>query len=576
MITSPGEGETFYSAPQRFLLSMPITGQVFSRGNPVDPATVEVTLELFGASGEHYETTTRLDDKGFFTSRASMLERDLALPANDAHMDETCGACHQSHVPLTLPLDVTHLVVTVRAEDGRTAQVTRTLRFDHSSYQPMVVTVDGLPGTAPVEVSATTRVYNWRRRTFLAAVSDGQASLSVERLIFADLVYEVSLVPIVVEGTLYTAPTQEVVVRPGEMPPAVTLTARETRGSIAGRVVRGASNEAMAAVVVVLNIATGEGVSASTDDEGRFAFADLPVTEHLLLARTPSGFHLPQRLDLLAAPETETTIHFTPAGGSTLKVRVLCDGVPLPFAEAEVSGLPVAHADPLTGVVELEAVPSEGALAVEIAAAGCYGVVLDSDSRDLGDVALTLRPDTTIVERGGWKLTVPAATQLVEQDDGFTLESGVVWGLAGDTSLRVGEFVLRGPGAYFALERVGASFPRLYVREGEMLAFRDGWDEPVPVTTGQVMVLSDPAARPVDLVSGAGPLLRADAGSVSPFVAAPSPEAVRAQTVNAALVTVAQGFMLAAYGLTFVVAPALLIVGAVILVKTRRRARKSV
>lgn len=578
VISSPGEGETFYTSGS-FQLSMPIAGRVFSYSAPLDPKTVRVSLELIDAAGERASLTVPLDDRGFFNVRASMLSRSGAWPSDDPHAEMVCGECHQAIVGMALPENVTHLVVSAHAADGRSGQATRSLQFDFGTPRDLNVTIDGLPGDSQsiAQVSATTLIYQWRRRTFFSPVVDGQAMLAIEGLAHTDLTYEVSLPPVIQNETLYTAPAQTVLVRAGQDIMPITLVAQPTRGSLAGQIVNGTSSTAgVRAEVLAVDLKTGAGRTAQTDDDGSFAFDDMPVAEHALLARAPGGFHLPQHFDLVKSIAVETTVHLIPAGTAVLQGRVMLNGQPLPFAQATTAGMPTAHADPLTGMFELDGVDADGVLETEITAAGFYGVAVSSAERDLGDIHLVLRPDTRVIERDGWRLYIPNATRLTEDNGAYTLRNGVFWvtgaGAAETALFKAEGFSLQGHSADFAVENIAGALPRLYVSQGDVLVTRAGWDEPLTVSAGQTLTLQAGQARPADLVPGAGALLRQVAGSVARFELAPSPEAQQSAAVSSAVATVAQVFMLLAVFITYIALPLLLIGGGVYFVYRRRRA----
>jgi len=276
--------------------------------------------------------------------------------------------------------------------------------------------------------SMPARSFDWRRRTFYGTVVDGQAAIPVERLTYGDLTYEVWLVPVIVNGTRFTTAPEPVVVRGGqESPASVTLHARPERGSITGTVVDGASGEGLEAALLVVDLASGAAQTTTAAADVHFMFDDLPVAEHALLARRADGFHLPQRHDLAEASTVETRLRLTRAGTAVLRGVVTFEGEPLPFAQAEVEGLPAAQADPMTGAFALDAVAGEGELSVEVAAAGCYGVRLNTTARDLGEITLALHEDTTVIERGGSRLYVPAQSSITRDGDRMVLQGGVLW-----------------------------------------------------------------------------------------------------------------------------------------------------
>ncbi len=577
LLSSPGEGETFYIAPTEFLTSVPVAGRVVSYNAPLQPETVEVTVELVSETGDVSRITTPVEEDGYFEVWASLTSPDALTPVIEIHEQDLCTTCHRAGA-MRMPQQASQVVVRAQAGDGRTARATRRLYIDQGRFRQLTVQLEGLPeGAGGAQVQATALLYDWRRRTFFATLNGGEASLSIEGLSHADLEYQVSLVPFVFQGTLYTTPAESVRVPAGqEALPPLTLAARPVRGVLSGRVVDEASGEGVAAELLAVNLRTGDSQVAVAGPDGAFALDGLAIAEHALWARPTEGYHAPQRLDLRETPATEVVLRLRRAGVDLLRGTVaLEDGYPLPFAQVAVEGLPAAHADPLTGGFEL-AVPDGGeGLSVEVAAAGCYGTRLEASGEDLGEVRLPLQQDTAVVERGGSRLYLPAASQVTRTDDLYTLESGVLWVRAEDEAqapafrVRVGGLTLEGRGADYAVERLAGAPPRLYVRRGEVLVTGEALAEPLSVVAGQLLTLEDEPV-PVAARPGVGPLLRALGGSAARYVAAPSPAAQwRAIAVEVAVVA-ARILMLLAYGITFVVFP-VTVLGVLIVYLRRRR-----
>ncbi|MBN2470631.1 MAG: carboxypeptidase regulatory-like domain-containing protein [Anaerolineae bacterium] len=583
LMASPGEGESFYAAPKGFLLSVPISGQVVSYGEHLDPATVEVTLEFIDMAGDREQLTTTLDSSGFFEVWASIQSFDRPFVSDDPHEIEDCAICHRFEADLVMPEQVMLVSVEARAEDGRTGRAVRNLRLERGNYRDLAVRVEGLPeGADAAQVSASTVIFEWRRRAFYAPISTGEAVVQLEGLAHADLVYEVALEPLVVDGLHYSAAPQAVVVPGGDAaPPAVTLRAHPSMASLSGQVRDGVSGDGIPADVLVVDRLLGRSFAATAAEDGHFAFPELPVAEYTLLARAPGGFHLPRRFDLTDEIDMSTRINLTPAGEGVLSGTVTLEGQPLPFAEVRVPDLPAAYADPLSGAFVLEGAPAGEELAVTVTAPGCYGVQLSGAAQDLGEIALSVHDDTQVITRGGARLYLPAQTAYSDENNVVRLENGVLWvrNVAGAASpplvIEAGGYRLQGEEASFAVEAPGGAHARLYVSEGrvlaaQVLAAQTDENDPIYVMMGQTLVLDSGGAIPVDLIPGAGALLRSEAGITVPFEEAPTQLERASAAAYQLLVIGAKGIMALAYAISYAL-PILFGVGLIILLLRGRK-----
>ncbi len=159
LLASPGEGETFYAASEGFRLSVPIAGQVVSYETPLDPQTVELTVDFIDRAGNSVEITTTLDDSGRFQVWASIMAPDRPFPSDDPHDIEDCSTCHRWDFDLPLPDAITQVVVHARAADGRTGRAARRLRLDRGFHLDLVARVEGLPpGAENAQVNARTLI----------------------------------------------------------------------------------------------------------------------------------------------------------------------------------------------------------------------------------------------------------------------------------------------------------------------------------------------------------------------------------------------------------------------------------
>ena len=207
-LASPGEDETFYIAPNGFLVSVPIAGQVISYGAPLRPDIIELTLELINEAGDVLQVTPPIDEFGHFEVWATITSPDAFLPMTEIREGDLCSSCHQIG-DLSMPAGVTQLVIHVHTGDGRSISTTRSMRLDQGVFRNLPVRVEGLPAeVTDAQIRATTVIYDWRPRTFFADVNDRQAVVSLEGLTYTNLTYDVSLIPVVIDETLYTTSTE--------------------------------------------------------------------------------------------------------------------------------------------------------------------------------------------------------------------------------------------------------------------------------------------------------------------------------------------------------------------------------
>jgi hypothetical protein len=575
-LASPGQGEIFYAAPGGVITSVPISGRVVSYDTPVELETVELTLTLIDNAGATTELQPPVGADGYFHVWATINPRGL-VPILDDHQNDLCLTCHIQG-ELDMPTSVSQLLVHARTPDGLTGSAVRQITLDRGTPRSLGVSVVGLPEAArEARVMASTTIYEWRPRSFYGNLQDGQAAVTVEGLHYADLTYQVALVPILVGDTRYESDPVTVMLRAGTTEaPMVTIIARPVRGTITGRVVDGASREGVGATVLALDLLTGASRTAATAEDGSFELTDLPVSRHVLLAQSSAGFHVPGEYDLRQNTAQEATIHLSSGRSSTLRGTLTLDGHPMPFAQATVAGLIAAQADPLSGAFEVAAVPVEGEIEVEISAAGCFSQRLTSTERDLGTVALALHPATTVLTRGRYRLYLPAATLATHTGGIVGLQQGVLW-VTGDPGgsmpgfeIRVGDYRLSGPGADYAIEALPDALPRLYVSQGEVAAARaDG--EPIMVAAGQTLTLASGVIFPATLVEGAGPLLRSLAGSVAGFELPPTAEEQRDALIKQVVVTIARGFLIGAYAIGYLIMPAAIVIGFALFLRRRLR-----
>ncbi len=576
ILASPGEGETFYTAKSGFRISVPIIGQVISYNRPLHPETVEVTVELVEADGTRSLVAAPLDDSGRFWIWASLLSTGLPYPSMDTHDEEVCGECHRPWADIAMPIDVTEVVVSARAADGRTGQATRRLQFDRGEYREMPVVVEGLPEDSQnVLVRANTILYEWRPRMFYAAVADGQATLSVEGLFHTDLNYTVSMVPQVINGTEYsTEPVTTVVPAGGRADQPIMLMAHPTRGEITGRLVEAGTNHGLQADVLLVNLTGGESQAIEVGEDGTFDISDLDIARYALQAQADGFFHLPYTVNLAEDRSADIRVHLIPGPSGRVEGTVMAGGRPLPFAEAQIAGYPPSQADPLTGHFVINAVDLEEPVTLDVLAAGYYSVRIPDVGTDVGLVELTPLGDTQITQIGQAQLFQPAASVVRHEGNTVILDRGVAWvtGASGaDVRLQVGQYLLQSSDADYGVESLPGALPRLYVSRGEVQVQLLSGGAPRQVAAGQTLALDNDTQRPVDMLPGEGAILRGNAGSVSIFRLAPTADEQRDAAAKQTVTVIAQGFMLLAYLITLVILPlAVIVIGGTYLARRLR------
>jgi hypothetical protein len=106
-----------------------------------------------------------------------------------------------------------------------------------------------------------------------------------------------------------------------------------------------------------------------------------------------------------------------------------------------------------------------------------------------------MRPETRSLSWGSGQVMLPPETRLIEDELHLTLERGWLWGQGGGAaeplriSLETGEIEIES--GRFALEHVPGQEAWFYLIEGQAKLRGKGDSEPVMVSGGQMVVLSD-------------------------------------------------------------------------------------
>ncbi|MBU2611432.1 MAG: hypothetical protein KJ606_10905 [Chloroflexi bacterium] len=243
VIATPGSGAHLYT-PYEIITMIPIDGYIYSETVPL--TEIELQLVVWSGTKQVAILSARPGADGTFSFSAN-IRPGGGEPFPDLDGQKFyCLNCHKKAMTV-LPPDEVLLVVTATTSDGAQASDERLIYVDHSGSASMPVNVlleDGQPAPG-VPLQASTRLYEWRGRTFTAlSGADGQANLQVEALSQVPTTYQIFLPPVVVDGVLYeSVEPVEVTLPPGPTSaPPITLRIRATKGQLSGQITPPSAN----------------------------------------------------------------------------------------------------------------------------------------------------------------------------------------------------------------------------------------------------------------------------------------------------------------------------------------------
>lgn len=494
VIFSPGNGEVVYGQAG---VSFPlvVNGKAYYSG---DLADVDLKLEVLSEKQVvSVLTTVPLPDGSFsfIVGGSKKGTNPVSIKHGSIAGEAPCLACHIDDYSGYLPEQgAFRLLVTMTTSDGLQTFAERLLYVDHGNpiLIPIQVLLEDDQTVMDIPIQASTRLYEWRGRTF-NAVSDtnGKATLTVEALSQIPTTYQISVPPIVVDGVLYeSVEPVEVKLLPGATTaPPVTLRVRAQTGQISGQI----DGLGEPAQVWAIHLPDGSAQTTTTSQQGTFSFSNLRVGEYIITvdpqALAQQGLTLtPSRVDLVQSVDSQVDLTLQPLEGNTLRGLVMDeDGSALPFAWTSV-GMQTHQIDSVSGAYMLFGFPTERAT-LTLTAPGYYSQAQVTDVSTL-DFRLVRRPETESLPWGLGQIVLPSET--VASADGLTIafEQGWLWGAsAGEQPLviQLSEAKIIIPSGRFALERLPAQVAWLYMFEGTAQIQPSAEKLPIEIAAGQMV-----------------------------------------------------------------------------------------
>lgn len=508
-IARPSEGETFYSGESSLVYSMFVKGYVsLADPTPVDDlsqASVRLQVWQDGSLVDEISSRASKDGRFSFSLTVNAENSEQLFPPT---LEPACIVCHfvsNNHLPAGEVL----LKVIASLPDGSQASDERKIYSDQSGKKeiPVRLVLAGEPGRVVpgVIVQATTRLYNWRGRTFLAkSAADGVARLKLESLSEAPTHYLIRVNPVIVDGVRYTSTSAaETTLEHGaagtEM---ITLELTAEMGSLSGKVNPSSETQAASTLARLIHLPDGQFVDTALDAQGEYQFSDVPLGKYLVLAGASgqAWMGVPEQ-DALAFVNLAEDLHpkvdlSLPAySEQILQGRVVsgADSVPFAWVRAEKAGVSQV-VDAQTGEFAFHGLP-QGTETLLVSAPGYYSQVVAVQPGKLGDgfepVMLKEKDQTQKIAWGSGAIIIPPES-LVERGANLVLRSGWLFG-KGDggqaITLRAGEYTIDLQEGRFALEYLPNESAWFMLFEGQaQIGHADGRAS-VQVSGGQMINL---------------------------------------------------------------------------------------
>jgi hypothetical protein len=243
-----------------------------------------------------------------------------------------------------------------------------------------------------------------------------------------------------------------------------------------------------------------------TDEEGHFAFHDLPVASYVLAVKAPTSGSPPiassfADVDLRQEPSQEVVLALAPAPGDTMSITVTSADGPLPFAWLTAEdGSVLARAFPVDAKLDVFDLP-QAMSGVVITAPGYYSHATAVNGKENAvTVALEAQPASETIPWANGEIFVAAGSVVADGEQGLQVERGWVWGDGGSPHpyvLRVGDISVSLYESRFALEVQPGQPARFYLLAGKADLLDPDRVEPTPMFGPQVVELN--VARPMPL-----------------------------------------------------------------------------
>ncbi len=437
VIASPGNGETYYVRPE-FTAPLQVRGHVGDLNG--DVSGLNVSLEAWSGEENLGTLQTPLQPDGGFSFDLG-INPGAAFPVRSSEQIDAgsiiCDTCHTKYAPdLYVREGDIHLIVSVTDPDGGRATDDRWVNVDISTVGALEVRVVDADSGQPVpglSVQASTRLYEWRPRSFTAiANGEGIAQISAEVLKQASTIYSISIPKQVSGGVVYEGLEATEVVYAPDTPAlqSVVLQVRSQRGEILGKIEAQEDAASGSETIWAVQLPSGPAFQTVTS-QGTFSFHGLPVAKYLLFSDVENM----QTVDLSSAPVADVTLLPSPAHRSQQEGSASAheDGW-LPFAWLTLPGGEARPVDLPTGAWKT-GWDDLDVKAMTLSAPGYYSQVIGllpaAESNGGTAISLNRRPGMRVLPWGDGAILLPPETQADYQEGILTLDSGWAWGTSG-------------------------------------------------------------------------------------------------------------------------------------------------
>jgi hypothetical protein len=491
-LTSPGNGEHLYSNGAGIITLIPVQGYVFSPTFSLPE--IDVQLEIWSGPVLVDTFSANTNQNGMFSFYVNLNpgETQPFDPSNPVDVSG-CSSCHVQ-AQAVLPMGDIRFSAYATAPDGSQASDERLITNDISSMSiiPLRVVLENGETASNIPVQATTRLYEWRGRTFTqASNASGQADLEVETLSTVPTIYQVSVPPVVIDGIWYeSVETATVTLMPGDAEiPMTTIEVREITGQITGTI----ADAQVPVQVVAIHLPDGETLSTQSSGDGEFSFANLPIGQYEIAAIEDGNMqHL--SVDLTQSPTTSIELPSLSTSGTAISGQVTdANDNWLPFAwvgaTSVESGVNLA-----TGIYNLAGLPTS-VQNISVSAPGFYSQSqgVDIANNPSIDFKLVQRPETETIAWGEGEIIIPAETIASEENGSISFEQGWIWGQGQSetpVTIQFADAIINLQRGKFALEKQVGQTGWLYLFEGEATV-NWGTSEPITVVADEMVSLSE-------------------------------------------------------------------------------------
>lgn len=507
-LVRPSEGETFYAGPSSLLYNIPIHGWV--KSSLYSPEEIKVILEIYQdsilvATQEKYADA---DGNYEFFATVNPEGSTANFPATEAD----CGSyCHYL-TEIVLPAGHITLSLTVIDPAGNQDRIERHCIVDRSTYAKISVqiVIKGSqlsdPPLEDIPVTATTRLYLWRSRTFSTTTDDhGKAVLRTEALAEAPTRYWVKVEPSIVNGVLYYSEEPvEVILAPGAISGStITLEIRNVIGRISGFIEGMDQADAPPGRVLAIRIADGSYYTERISQQGRFLFDDIPLDEYLVFPALdtwdPSFGFLPET-ELINLRESQTaSINFEIAelDGYSLQGEVRDENSQLlPFASiSTIDQITTQRVALESSIYKITGIPTQQAT-FYVNSPGYYSEAftlnLSAGQINSIDPVLNRQPDTKVIPWGNGEIIVPPESILEWNENRIGFRQGWLWGNNQQPSefqvqLEKTEIVLNQ--GRFAIESLPNKMSWFYQFEGDSTIYPADGSKSITIKAGEMIAL---------------------------------------------------------------------------------------